>query len=142
MESGKGKTKKNSEQNIAFQFNAEVKGGRQTFINGDVDHLEINDDLSKAEMGQLDELIQAFKEQVKQAAPPDKQVQAEEKVQELQTELSKGENANTDRLNKIVDALVELVPGAVSSVVSMFATPLLGGLVGPATKLVLDHIRK
>jgi hypothetical protein len=145
MESGKRKSKKDpkaSGQNISFQFNAPVSADQQTFVNGDVDNLNINQGLSKDDLARLNSLFQPFKEQVQQAAPPDKQNQVEEKVQELHTELSKGQSANTDRLNKIVDGLVELVPGALSAVVSMFATPLLGGLVGPATKLVLDHIRK
>jgi hypothetical protein len=34
-----------------------------------------------------------------------------------------------------------LMPNAVSAVVSAFATPLLGGLAGPATKYVLDKIQ-
>jgi hypothetical protein len=145
MESRKRKSKKDeqeSEQNIGFQFNAPVTAEQQTFVQGDVNNLNVNRGLSKAELEQLDGLFQPFKEQLQEVTPQDKQNQVEEKAQELHTELSKGQNASAERLNKIVDGLVELVPAAVSSVVSMFATPLLGGLVGPATKLVLDHIRK
>jgi hypothetical protein len=42
----------------------------------------------------------------------------------------------------IVDGLVALVPGAVGSVVSMFATPILGGIAGPVTKYVLNKIQR
>jgi hypothetical protein len=36
--------------------------------------------------------------------------------------------------------LIGLVPAAASGVGSAFATPVLGALVGPATKLVLDKL--
>jgi len=42
---------------------------------------------------------------------------------------------------KLVEGIVELVPGAVSAVVSAFATPILGGLAGPVTKFVLDKVQ-
>lgn len=145
MESGKRKSrkdKKEGEQNVGFQFNAPVTAEQQTFVNGDVNNLTVNRGLSKTELEQLDKLFHPFKEQLKEIAPPDKQAQVEEKAEELHAELSKGQSANSERLNKIVDSLVTLVPGALSSVVSMFATPILGGLVGPATKVVLDHIMK
>ena len=138
---GKKDRKKNA-QNIGFQFNAPVTAEQQTFVNGDVQNLNVNRGLTKDEMEQLDRLFQPFKERLNEATPEEKQDQVNEKVEELHTELSKGQQANTGRLNKIIDGLVELVPGALSAVVSMFATPILGGLVGPAAKLVLDHIRK
>jgi hypothetical protein len=138
---GKNKNKK-SGQSSGFQFNAPVTAKDQTFINGDVENLSINQVFSGDELKQWDELFRSFKEQLKQAAPPDKQNQVEEKVQELHGELSKGQNANTDRLNKVIDGLLELVPGASSAVASMFGTPILGALVGPVTKMVLDHIKK
>ena len=42
---------------------------------------------------------------------------------------------------KFVESIVALVPGAVSAVVGAFGTPILGGIVGPVTKYVLDRIR-
>jgi hypothetical protein len=123
---------KKSEPNVGFQFNAPVTGKNQTFINGDVG--SIRQGLSPDDLVKLDMLFQSFNEQVRQAASPDKQNQVEEKAQKLQAELSKGETASGDRLNKIVDSLLEMVPGAVSTIGSMFASPILGGLVGPATK--------
>ena len=142
MEAGKSgkKRKKKSEPSIGFQFNAPVTGQNQTFINGDVG--SINQGFSTDDLKKMDELFQRFTRQVQPAVPPDKQYQAEEKVQELHAELSKGQNANANRLNQIIDGLVELVPSALSAVASMFASPILGALVGPATKLVLDHIKK
>lgn len=144
MKSGKGKSdkdKKEGGQRVGFQFNAPVTANQQTFVNGNVDNLSINQGLSVNELKQLDELFQPLKEQV-QAASLDKQSEVEETVQDLHDELSKGQNANAERINTIIDGLVEMVPGALSAVVSMFANPILGALVGPATKLVLDHIKK
>lgn len=142
METGKGskKKKKKSEPNIGFQFNAPVTAERQTFITGDVG--TINQGLSADDLGKLDKLFQAFQEQVRQATPPDKQGQSEEQLQELHTELIKGEGASAERLNKIVDGLVEMVPGASGAVVSLFTSPTLGALVEPTTKVVLDHLKK
>ncbi len=102
----------------------------------------ISQGLSPDDLVKLDMLFQSFNEQVRQAASSDKQNQVEAKAKELQAELSKGEAASGDRLNKIVDALLEMVPGAVSAIGTMFASPILGALVGPATKLVLDHLKK
>ena len=73
--------------------------------------------------------------------PPDKRELAEQKVQELKQEAAKGKAADDSRLAKLIDGVVALVPAAVSTVVSMFATPILGGLVGPVTKFVLDRIQ-
>lgn len=74
-------------------------------------------------------------------APPEKQAEAEQKAEALKTELAKGKDANDSVVGKLVDGLVDLVPGAVSAVVSMFATPILGGVAGPVTKFVLDKIQ-
>ena len=41
-----------------------------------------------------------------------------------------------------VQKLADLVPGAVSAVVSTFATPLLRALAGPVTKAVLERINR
>jgi hypothetical protein len=75
------------------------------------------------------------------AAPPEKQNEAIQKAEELKKEVAKGKDANDGALARIVDGLVALVPGAVGAVVGMFATPILGGIVGPVTKFVLDKIQ-
>jgi hypothetical protein len=143
MGSKKGgkKEKKSSAQSVGFQFNGPVTAETQTFVNGDVGNLNIHRGLSGNELRQLDLLFQPLKEQV-QLLPQEKQGDAEERVQELHTELAKGQDADASRLNQVVDTLVEMVPGALSAVVSMFATPVLGALVGPATNLVLEHLKR
>jgi hypothetical protein len=78
---------------------------------------------------------------VAQQAPSDKQAAAVQQVQELKAEVAKGKQADDRKVGKIVDGLVEMVPGAVGQVISMFATPVLGGIVGPVTKYVLDKLK-
>lgn len=74
-------------------------------------------------------------------APADKQAAAVQQVEELKAEIAKGEQADDSKVGKIVDGLVAMVPGAVGSIVSMFATPLLGGIAGPVTKFVLGKLK-
>jgi hypothetical protein len=75
------------------------------------------------------------------AAPAEKRAEAETKLAALKQEAAKGEKANDRTVADLVEGLVELVPGAVSAVVSAFATPILGGVVGPITGYVLDKLR-
>lgn len=77
---------------------------------------------------------------VAQRAPSDKQAAAVQQVQEIKAEVAKGKQADDGRIGKLIDSLVGMVPGAVGSVASVFATPILGGIVGPVTKLVLDKL--
>lgn len=74
-------------------------------------------------------------------APAGMQVAAVQQVQELKAEVAKGKQADDSKLGKIVDGLVGMVPGAIGAVVSIFATPVLGGIVGPVTKFVLDKLK-
>lgn len=144
MDSGSSddKDKKEAGQSGGFQFNAPVTANNQMFVDArNASNLNFSQGLSTSDLKELDELFQPLKEQVR-ALPPEKHQQAEAQVQELQSELSKGPNANADRLNKIIDGLVEMVPSALSAIVSMFANPILATLVGPATKFVLDRISK
>jgi hypothetical protein len=64
-----------------------------------------------------------------------------QKLDELKTEAAKGKDAKDNVMAKVIEGLAGLVPGAVSAVVGAFATPLLGGIAGPATKYVLDKIQ-
>lgn len=76
-----------------------------------------------------------------QSAPADRRDEAAQKVQQLQAEAAKGDKADDRRMAKLIDSLAELVPGAVSTLVGIFATPLLSGLAGNATEFVLDKIQ-
>ena len=76
-----------------------------------------------------------------QAAPVEDQAEVEAKLAALKQEAAKGKHADDGVMAKLVDGLVGLVPSATSAVVSAFATPILGGLIGPVTKFVLDKLR-
>jgi len=76
------------------------------------------------------------------ALPAGERAEATVRVQELKEEAAKGEKADDGRLARLIDGLVGLVPAAVGAVVSAFASPILGGIVGPATQFVLDRIQK
>jgi hypothetical protein len=73
--------------------------------------------------------------------PPEKQEEAVQKVEELKAEIAKGEKAEDSRMATLLDGLIELVPGAVTVVVSTFSTPILAAIAGPVTKYVLEKIR-
>ena len=62
-------------------------------------------------------------------------------MEALKEEIAKEEQADDGKIAKIVDGLVEMVPGAIGAVVSLFATPILGGIAGPVTKFVLDKLK-
>jgi hypothetical protein len=78
---------------------------------------------------------------VQQAAPPEKQSEAMQAAHALQAEAVKGKQADDSRLAKLIDGLANLVPGAVSAIVSAFASPVLAGIAGPVSKYVLERIK-
>ena len=88
-------------------------------------------------------LAEAFRPLIEAVAnaPIAAKAEAETKLVELQQEAAKGKSANDGVIAKLLEGLVALVPGAVSGVVSAFATPILGGLAGPVTKYVLGKLR-
>jgi hypothetical protein len=88
----------------------------------------------------LDQIFMPL-ENVVRAASAETQAEATAKLEALKKEAGKGKNADDTVMAKLVDGIVGLVPGAVSAVVSAFATPLLGGIAGPVTKFALDKIR-
>ncbi len=63
------------------------------------------------------------------------------KLAALKTEAAKGTNANDGVVATLVNGLVGLVPAAASAVVSAFGTPILAGIAGPVTKIVLDKLQ-
>jgi len=88
----------------------------------------------------LDDALRPVLEAIR-AAPPQVQPEAEAKLAALKQESAKGKNADDGVMAKLVDGLVGLVPAAATAVGNAFATPILGGLVGPVTKFVLDKLR-
>ena len=90
---------------------------------------------------QLESLLAPILAAVVQHAPPEKQAEATQHVQEIKAEISKGKQAEDGKVATLLEGLIGLVPGAVSAVVSTFATPILGGIAGPVTKYVLDKFK-
>jgi len=115
-----------------------ISGGTVT-VGGDVVGRDkiVGTEISRA---QLDQVLRPVEEAIR-TAPPANQPEAMQKLEELKGEAARGKNAKDGAVAKLVDSLVSLMPNAVSAVVSAFATPLLGGLAGPATKYVLDKIQ-
>ena len=75
------------------------------------------------------------------AAPAETRTEAEAALAALKREVANGADADDGVLAKILDGLVGLIPEATSAVVSVFATPILGGIAGPVTRFVLDKLR-
>lgn len=73
--------------------------------------------------------------------PVANQTEALKRAEELKQEVAKGKAADDSKMGKLIDGLVGLVPGAVSGIASIFASPIVGGLAGPVTKYVLDKIQ-
>ncbi|MGH8490413.1 MAG: hypothetical protein ACREXS_16495 [Gammaproteobacteria bacterium] len=89
----------------------------------------------------LESLFAPLLAAVAKQAPADKQAAAVKQVEDLKVEVAKGKQADDSKMGGIVEGLVAMVPGAIEAVVSMFATPILGGIVGPVTKYVLDKLK-
>ena len=107
-------------------------------VGGDiVGRDKITGALSKAE---IDDALRPLAEAIG-SAPAERRAEAEEKLASLKQETVKGKAANDGVVAKLVDGLVGLVPGAASTVVSAFATPILSGVAGPVTQFVLDKLR-
>ncbi|MGB7991978.1 MAG: hypothetical protein WCF44_21450 [Candidatus Methylophosphatis roskildensis] len=90
---------------------------------------------------ELEPLFAALLAVVAQNAPAGRQDAALRQVQELKAEAAKGKQAEDGKLGRLIEGLVDLVPAAVGTVVSTFATPILGGIAGPLTKHVLDKLK-
>jgi hypothetical protein len=90
--------------------------------------------------GDLDKLFAPVVSIIQAAQSPQRDL-ALQTTQQLKDELVKGKAADDSRLGRLVDQLAGLVPGAVSALVSAFASPVIGGLAGPVTKFVLDRIQ-
>jgi hypothetical protein len=88
---------------------------------------------------QLNEIFRPIHDAVQQSSP-EKQAEAAPKIEALKSEAAKGEKANDGVMAALVHGIVKLVPGAVSAVTSAFGTPLLSGIAGPVTRIVLKDI--
>lgn len=91
--------------------------------------------------GDLELLFRPLWETIEQQAPPAKHADATQQVEQLKAEVAKDDQADDGRIARIIEGLVEMVPGAIGSIVGLFATPILAGVAGPVTKYVLDKLK-
>lgn len=89
---------------------------------------------------ELEPLFAPLLTAISQQVPAEKQAAAEQQVEALKVEVAKGEKAEDGKIAKIIDGLTGMVPGAIGAVVSMFTSPILGGIAGPVTNYVLDKL--
>ena len=78
---------------------------------------------------------------IAQLNPPGKRGEALQQAEALKAEVAKDQDADDSKIAKIVDGLVTMVPGAIGHVVSLFANPVLNGVVGPVTNYVLAKLK-
>jgi uncharacterized caspase-like protein len=90
---------------------------------------------------ELEPLFAPLLAAIAEAAPDDKKAAALQQARVLKAEVAKGEQAEDSTIATIVNGLVDLVPKAVGAIGSIFATPILSGVAGPVTKIVLDKIK-
>ncbi|MEW5867936.1 MAG: caspase family protein [Chloroflexota bacterium] len=90
---------------------------------------------------ELERLFQPLLAAVAQA-PAQARPEAARMAEQLKQEAAKGKQADDKLMARLIEGLVDLVPGAVSAVVSAFASPLLAGIAGPVTQYVLSKWRK
>jgi hypothetical protein len=98
------------------------------------------DKITGVSAADLDDALRPLSKAI-ETAPADTRAEAVAKLTSLKEEAAKGKDAKDGVMAKLVDGLVELVPGATSAVISAFATPILGGITGPITGFVLDKLR-
>jgi hypothetical protein len=101
--------------------------GRDKIVNQQISH-------------ELEEALRPLFEAIG-AAPQEKRDEALAKLGELKKEVAKGEKSNDGVVAQLINGLVGLVPGAASAVVSAFGTPILAGIAGSLTKLVLGKLQ-
>jgi hypothetical protein len=50
--------------------------------------------------------------------------------------------AEDGKLARIIDGLVDMVPGAIGFLVGLFAKPVLQGVAGPVTQFVPERLQR
>ena len=115
--------------------NVSVKGGGDFVGRDKVIHGVTSTDLPAV----FATLLAAINQHTEPAA---KELVAEQ-VAEIQAEATQAPAQRNDkRLARLVEGLVDLVPGAVGAVVGAFASPLMAAVAGPVTAAVLAQFKK
>lgn len=124
----------------------QVNTGGGAYIRGNVtaggDFVGCDKVTAGVSPGELETLFVPLLAALAEAASADRNAAALQQAQALKSELAKGERADDGKIATIVNGLVDLVPKAVGAIVSIFATPILSDISGPATKIVLDNLKR
>lgn len=89
----------------------------------------------------LESLFTVLLAEVLRQASPARQAEAAGQVRALKAEAGKGKDADDGVLARIVNGLADLVPGAVGELAGLFASPVLQGIAGPVTKIILEELK-
>jgi hypothetical protein len=125
--------------------NKTINTGGGTYVRGNIqpggDFVGRDKITYSVPSSELEGLFEPLLNVINRQVPGERQDAAIQQAEALKAEVAKGESADDGKIARIVDGLVEMVPGAIGSVVSLFATPILGGIAGPVTKFVLDKLK-
>jgi hypothetical protein len=115
-----------------------IHGGTVNTAGGDiVGHDKVVHQGTSSE--QLEAALRPLTEAISTASP-EKRAEAKGTLEELKSELENKEKSDDSRVAKLVEGLLNLVPGAAGAVANAFGTPILGAIAGPVTKYVLNKI--
>lgn len=114
-------------------------GGNVTVQRGDfVGRDKITQGVPGDELGPL---FAPLLDAITQQFADDRRDVAIKHVGELKSEVAKNKDADDSKIAGIVEGLAEMVPGAIGTIVNMFATPILSGIAGPVTAYVLKKLK-
>ncbi|MEZ4661746.1 MAG: caspase family protein [Caldilineaceae bacterium] len=88
----------------------------------------------------LDTIVAQLMRAVVQTSDDVQMTKAMSQVHAIQAEAQKGNKADDGLLADLVADLVDLAPGAVTAVVSAFASPIFASIAGPITQHVLKRL--
>jgi hypothetical protein len=130
----KAKAKKAKKASTGERSGGVDVSGRIGSVGGDVVGRDKTVNISK-----VDEALGALTKKI-EAADAHVSPEASATLEALKKEAAKGSKSKDSVMATLLEKLMKLVPEAAGSIVSAFATPLLGKIVGPLTGLVLKKL--
>jgi len=91
--------------------------------------------------GELASLFAPLLDAITQQVPADQRTDAVKHVEDLKVEVARDKDADDSKIAGIIEGLAKMVPGAIGTIVNMFATPILNGIAGPVTAYVLQKLK-
>ena len=116
-----------------------IKPGRDANLTGDIftGDKTVNYGSTPSDLAAAFKTLQA---EIAASTSADQQAMAEAQAGELQQEISKGEEANDQRVADLVKGVLELAPDAVETLASILGFPLVGKALGPITRGVMKSL--